>query len=393
MGWGMAVGSTILLAAGGTGGHIFPAQAVAEKLRANGYEVHFATDARGYAHYDEIHTEYVHRVAAATIFSGRLWMRPFKLIGLVVGVFQSLWLMWRLRPMSVVGFGGYPCFAPCVAGLLTRRPVLVHEQNAILGRANKWLAALGAYIAKSYQTTLGISPYAMHRTYQTGNPVRMNVVKAAHRNYKLPRARGRFHLLVTGGSQGARIFGEVIPDAIALLPASLRNNMHITHQSHNAQMRIILDSYSNAGVSADIRSFFDDLPRRMRDAHIMVARAGATTIAELTMMGTPSILVPLPSAIDQDQMRNAQILAAIGAARIMRQEHFVAERLASVLEELMTDYDRLKIMSQAALQFKQADATTCLAACITSLAHSGPIRIDRVVRAKKSKIIKSKRAA
>lgn len=374
----MVVEPIILLAAGGTGGHIFPAQAVAEELRGRGFCVHFVTDARGQSYYGADNEAMMHLVSAGTIFGGKWWRKPFKLVSLLIGIIQALILGRRLRPTVIIGFGGYPSFAPCFAGLLMRRVVLVHEQNAVLGRANKWLVRLGAHLATNYTSTLGVWSRAVARIHQTGNPVRRTVQECVGVGYQISPETD-FNLLVFGGSQGAKIFSTVVPKAVSMLPTSIRTAIHIVHQSHNAQMRSIMAAYCEAGISAEIRDFFDDLPERMRRAHLVISRAGASTIAELIVMGTPSILVPLPGAIDQDQMCNARSLAQKQATIAMRQEHFTPARLSATLEGLCVDRARLQKMSQSVSLFRQKDATVRLANYASCLVAGVPINLDNGV--------------
>lgn len=373
----MTAHNTILLAAGGTGGHMFPAGALAEKLQLEGYEVHLATDSRGMAFVDRLVAMPVHNIPAATIYSGGVLALPTRVLTLIWSLLVSLFLLLRLKPKVIIGFGGYPSFGPVMAGLILRRPVLVHEQNAVLGRVNRLAARFGASIATSYANTANVPNRAAERMRRTGNPLRPSVLKAAQGRYRYLTGSRSFDLLVFGGSQGAKVFSEVLPLAVAELPENLRRRLRIVHQVRKPDMRRALDEYGAIGVYAEIRDFFADLPTRMRRAHLVIARGGAGTMSEICALGTPSVIVPLPGSLDQDQAANVRELARAGGAVMLQQSDFTIERLSEELQRMMTDDNVLLGMSKQALKFGELDAVGRLGRYCLCLAEGVPVQIEK----------------
>ena len=369
-------GNVILLAAGGTGGHMFPAGALAEKLQAEGYEVHIATDVRGLQYIDNLPTMPVHKIPAATIYSGGFLALPLRLLTLLWAFLISATLLIRLQPKVIVGFGGYPSFGPVMAGLVMRRPVLVHEQNAVLGRVNRLAARFGAYVGSSYANMANMPNGAAKRLRRTGNPLRPAVLKAAQGGYRYLTGSRPFDLLIFGGSQGASIFSDVLPQAVAELPENLRRRLRIVHQVRKPDMRAALKAYGDIGVYAEIRDFFNDLPTRMRRAHLVIGRGGASTMAEIGALGAPAIIVPLPGSLDQDQAQNVRELDAVGGAIMVRQSDFTPQHLAERLQLLMTDEKALQRMADTTKKFGELDATGRLGRYCVCLAEGWPVQIE-----------------
>lgn len=370
------ISNKILLAAGGTGGHIFPAVALAGELAEEGYEVHFATDKRGMAfssHFNDCET---HALVAATVYGGGIFALPVRLLRLAYSLLQAFVLILRVRPSVVVGFGGYPSFAPSLMAMLLRVPVLVHEQNAVFGRANRMLARLGAHVATSFKDTSDLPKRARRRTRRTGNPLRNSVIEETSGGYRFLSSSRPFDLLIFGGSQGAQVFNKVVPEAMSRLPEPLRKRLRITHQSRAADMTTLLKVYNDAGIYAEIRDFYDDMPRRIRRAHLVICRAGASTVSELAAIGAPSILVPLPGALDADQLNNTRELASKGGCWVMPQPLFLAGRLAAKIEALMENPDRLLEASEAARSVRVLDAARKLSRYSICLAHRRPIQLE-----------------
>lgn len=367
----------ILLAAGGTGGHMFPAGALAEHLKQDGYEVHLATDKRGMAYVSNLTPMELHQLPAATVYSGGLLALPLRVITLILGLLASIILIIRLRPKVIVGFGGYPSFAPIMIGLMLRRRVLVHEQNAVLGRVNKLAANLGAYVATSFSETANMPTAAARKMRRTGNPLRPAILQAAKGGYRYLASARAFELLVFGGSQGASILTEIVPEALALLPTDKKRRLRIVHQVRQPEMRAALSAYSAEGIYSEIRDFFNDLPVRMRRAHLMIARGGASTVAEATALGVPSIFVPLPGSLDQDQAHNVRLLAKRGGAMVINQKDLSAEGLAAEIEKLMDDEVQLQQISDKARKFAELDATGRLFRYVDSLAQKRPVQVDK----------------
>ncbi len=364
----MAHPPRILLAAGGTGGHLFPAEALAVELVKNGIEIHLATDARGMAYGGAFPATERHAIRAATP-SGKSPLALAKaVLALGFGFVQSLRLIHRLKPDAVIGFGGYPSVPPVLAAWVLGVPALVHEQNGVLGRANRFLAGRVKVIATGFMDVKAVPDPVRFKMRLVGNPVRPAVLKAAEGAYQPIAPNGIIHLLVTGGSQGARIMSDVVPKALGLLPPDLKFRLSIVHQARGDDLVVAERNYSDAGIKADIRAFFDDLPQRMAYSHIVIGRAGASTVAELGVIGRPSILVPLPGSLDQDQAANAASLAQIGAAIVMRQADFTAKALADQLEWLFTHPSELTDSSVAAKSAGIPDAAARLAFLVADVA-------------------------
>jgi UDP-N-acetylglucosamine--N-acetylmuramyl-(pentapeptide) pyrophosphoryl-undecaprenol N-acetylglucosamine transferase len=360
-----------MLAAGGTGGHLFPAFALAEELGRRGHAVELVTDMRGDRYGTGFPARKVHAVHAATL-AGR---SPVALLRtgatLARGVREAFALIGRSRPAVVVGFGGYPSFPPLVAARLRGVPTLLHEQNAVMGRANRMLAKRVTAIATSFETTKLLDGTAHGKSRLTGNPVRAAVLAEAGRPYEPPTATGPLRLVVFGGSQGARYFSESVPPALTRLPPDLRQRLHITQQCREEDLAAVRQAYETAGISADLATFFGDLPGRLARAHLVIARAGASTVAELAVLGRPSILVPLPHALDNDQLQNAIRLAEAGGCWCIEQKFLAPERLASEIEALFRTPDRLAAAAVAASRVGRPDAVQRLADLVERLAESG----------------------
>lgn len=358
----------ILISAGGTGGHLFPAEALAHVLRRLGLRVVLVTDERVGALAERFPADEVVSVPSATPSrrslpgmldaAGRLWR----------GVLASRALIERLDPAVVVGFGGYPTVPPLVAAWTRGVPCAIHEQNGVVGRANRFLARRASLIATGFPEVRGLPRGVGARLVHTGNPVREAVIEAARTLYPPAHAGAMLRLLVFGGSQGAKVMSDVVPEAVAKLAPEYLSRLVITQQAREEDIARVTSTYAALGAQAEVRPFFADLPRRTADAHLVVARSGASTVAELAAIGRPSILVPLPGALDQDQAANARTLADIGAALMLPQSEFTPERLA---EELVLRFDDPERLTGAALKAKDAgrtDAAERLAAAVLGLA-------------------------
>jgi UDP-N-acetylglucosamine--N-acetylmuramyl-(pentapeptide) pyrophosphoryl-undecaprenol N-acetylglucosamine transferase len=289
---------------------------------------------------------------------------------LCLGAVQSLRLIRRLKPSAVVGFGGYPTIPPLLAARLLHVPSAVHEQNAVMGRANRLLARWVTTIATSFPGVLDREPRLKIKAKYTGNPVRAMVAAAAATAYVGPQATDVLRLLIFGGSQGARIMADVVPDAIALLDPQLRRRLSIVQQARDEDLVRVRQAYAQAAVSAEVAPFFVDLPGRMAAAHLVVARAGASTIAELTAIGRPAILVPLPHALDQDQSANAAVLKAAGAALQLKQSELTPQRLAAEISALASAPEKLVAMAEAARSRGGIDAAERLANAVMQIAKA-----------------------
>ena len=364
---------SVLLAAGGTGGHLFPAQALAEELARRGIPVDLATDMRGDRYGTGFPARGIHRLPSATIGSKSPVAMARTALMLSRGLVASFNLLGTLKPKVVVGFGGYPTFPPLKAAQLRGIPTLLHEQNAVLGRANKMLAKGVTGIATSFAATKYLAPELASKARLTGNPVRTSVIEAARRPYWKPQPNARLSLLVFGGSQGARFFSEAVPPALALLPMEMRHRLEVVQQARAEDAEGVSASYRASGINAEVSHFFSDLPERMAKAQLVVGRSGASTVAELTVVGRPSILVPLPHALDNDQLQNASRLAESGAAWCIEQKDLSPQRLAQDIGKLLGDPDALAAAAHAAKNLGRPDAVGRLADLTEELMRSGRV--------------------
>jgi len=359
---------SVVIAAGGTGGHLFPAQALAEELGRRGYELTLITDKRGQEYAKSFPNASIVEVSAATFANRSLIGRLFAGLSIIVGIAEATWKLLRMRPNVVVGFGGYPSLPAVMGGILLRVPCCVHEQNSVLGRVNKRLAPFVTKIASTFPELRGLSPSLQSRVVTTGNPVRDNVRQRAASSYNAPGEGAPINVLVFGGSQGASVFSEVVPAAISGLPEDLRARLKIVQQCRDPEIEEVQNIYQSQGVAADVRSFFDDLPSKIEDAHLVLCRAGASSVTELAAIGRPGILVPLPSAMDDHQTYNAGLLADQGAGWLMPQPDFQVDRLSQLLRQLFQDPARLNVAAQKAASLGKPAATEALADLVDDLA-------------------------
>lgn len=359
----------ILLCAGGTGGHLFPAEALAVVLEKRGVTVDLATDHRA-AHF-KFPARAVHLIPSAT-FRGR---DPLSLARtatmLARGTLKAWALIGRIRPSVVVGFGGYPTVPPLLAASLRGVPSVLHEQNSVMGRANRRLASRVTAIATGFRTLTNLDPRHGGKVTFTGNPIRPQVIAAAATLYAAPEDDGTLRLLVFGGSQGARVMSEIVPAAIDLMDPGLRARLHVVQQARAEDLDEVRAAYARLGVAAQVEPFFADLPARMAEAHLVVSRSGASTVAELSAIGRPAILVPLPHALDQDQFHNAGALEAAGAAIRVVQKDFTPERLGADIAALAGHPEQLARMAAAAKSAGAIAAAERLADVVMKTASLG----------------------
>ncbi|HXT09388.1 MAG TPA: undecaprenyldiphospho-muramoylpentapeptide beta-N-acetylglucosaminyltransferase [Roseiarcus sp.] len=357
----------VLLAAGGTGGHLFPAAALASALKARGIEVDLATDDRALKYGGEFPARAVHAIPSATPTRAGLIAKAQATARLGVGVLAALRLLMRLKPAAVVGFGGYPTVPPLAAAWLLGLPSILHEQNAVLGRANHFLSRRVTLIACGFPEPGGVAPASRGKLRFTGNPVRPAVLKAAETPYP-DFADGKLRVLVTGGSQGAHVMSEIVPAALAEMSAQERARLSLTLQARGEDRARASADCAKLGYSAEIAEFFPDLPARIAGAHLVVARAGASTVSELAVIGRPAVLVPYPHALDQDQAANAALLARDGAATVIRQSEFTPAALAAIWRAALADPAALAARAAAARRVGVPDAAERLAALVAEVA-------------------------
>lgn len=368
----------IVIAAGGTGGHFFPAEALAAELIARGQRVVLMTDARSGAGSSPVFAQRELHVLKGAGIAGRGVVRAGKaVVAMAAGIVQARSILAGLNASAVVGFGGYPSVAPVLASrLLRRRPAIVlHEQNAVLGRANRFLCRHADSLALSFAATQRVPSGT--RTALTGNPVRPAIVALAQAAYRAPadQAAGQtgagqaIRLLILGGSLGARVFSDIVPDALALLAEPLRARLWVVQQCRPEDLDRVRAAYTQAGIAADLAAFFPDVADRLLSAHLVIARAGASTVAELAVVGRPSILVPLPGAIDDHQSANARALAEAGGAVVIPQSDLTPRALADRLTTLLADATGLTQAAVAARGMAQAKAAAHLADLVESRMH------------------------
>jgi UDP-N-acetylglucosamine--N-acetylmuramyl-(pentapeptide) pyrophosphoryl-undecaprenol N-acetylglucosamine transferase len=359
----------VLVAAGGTGGHLFPAEALAAALARRGVSVHLATDRRAARYGEAFSEDAIHVIASATL-RGRnpiALARTGAMLG--SGLMQAWALIGRLKPAAVVGFGGYPTIPPVLAAAWRGVPTVIHDANAVIGRANRFLAPRATAIATTFPDVFRDRPELAAKATLTGNPVRPAVVGAAATPY--PEPGKRLRMLVVGGSQGARILADVVPVAVGRLGTDLCMRLSIVQQAREEDLERVRNAYASLSVTAEVAPFFSDLPARMAASHLIVSRSGASTVAELAAIGRPSILVPLPHALDQDQFANAGVLEAVGGAIRLVQKDFTARRLAAEIEGLAASPPRLMTMATSARSLGRLDAADRLAALVLNVAGIG----------------------
>jgi UDP-N-acetylglucosamine--N-acetylmuramyl-(pentapeptide) pyrophosphoryl-undecaprenol N-acetylglucosamine transferase len=366
------VSGTFVLAAGGTGGHLFPAEAVARELIECGASVLLLTDARSHTF-----SRPVAGVDVRYVRAGRLGGGPLRaadgLVQLAAGTLQARRLLRRLRPAAVIGFGGYAALPTMLAAIALGLPSLIHEQNAVLGRANRLLAPFVRRIATGFPQTARLRAADRTRTVHTGNPVRPAVLAVGDVVYVPPRPEGAIELLVVGGSQGAHVLAAIVPVALAMLAPALRRRLNVSQQARPEDHDAVVAAYAAAGIVAETEAFFADLPRRLARAHLVICRAGASTVAELAATGRPGVLIPYPHAIDDHQTANARVFAATGGGRLLAQAGLRPPILAAELERLLADGSSLGVMARAAAAFGRRDAARQLA--LTALALGAGARM------------------
>lgn len=354
-------GRIVALAAGGTGGHMFPAQALARELLSRGSKVALITDRRGSgfdADLPEVRTE---RINAGALAGGSLVKKLSSVGRLAVGYLQARGSLRRLKADTVVGFGGYASVPTVLAAAHRGLRVVLHEQNAVLGRANRLLAPRAHAVASSFAEVKGLEDEDRRKLIFTGNPVRPAIAALGEAPYPRPEPDSTLRLLVIGGSQGAEVFNTVVPAAVEALPETLRRRLAISQQVRGPAIDKVRSVYEAAGVTANLAGFFEDMPERLRGAHMVIGRAGASTIAELAAAGRPAVLVPYPYAADDHQTANARAFAATGGGWIMPQAELTAGDLSELLARVLADPAALQDAAAAAYGFGRAGAAGRLA--------------------------------
>lgn len=357
----------VVIAAGGTGGHLFPGQALAQELRRRGRHIVLITDERVQRFDTLFPGADIFSVPSATPNDRGLVGLAKSAPAILSGIAQAFGILGRVEPSVVIGFGGYPTLPPLAAAILRRIPTCVHEQNAVLGRVNRLVAPYVHAIASTFAGPKFMRPRDAGKLVVTGNPVRDAVMAHAGAPYAAPDAGARINLLVFGGSQGARVMSDVVPGALARLPEALRARLDVVQQARPEDIDRVRNLYSEAGIHAELQSFFDDMPARIAAAHLVIGRSGASTVSELSVIGRPSILVPLPHSLDNDQKANAEKLQAAGAGLMIEQKYFTEETLAERLSGFFADATTLASAARAALSQGAPNAVRRLADLVEAL--------------------------
>ena len=366
-----------VLAAGGTGGHILPAFALATELDRRGHHVALITDERGAQIPGKPDFMPAHILPA-----GRFGKNPLQWIKGAKAVWEGRRMALRLfdsfQPSAVVGFGGYPSFPSILASTSADIPTIVHEQNAVLGRVNRFFAGRVNAIATAYPDVQRLKPAHSEKTYLVGNPVRAEVLSLRDEPFPSYGEDGLLRVLVTGGSQGARVLSEVVPDGLAMLPPAIRQRLQVTQQCRPEDLDAVRERYRTHGIPAELATYFEDMQSRLADAHLFIGRAGASTIAELTAVGRPAILIPLPIATDDHQAFNAREMAKSGGARMIRQEKFESKELAKQIRVLADDPQGLANAAHAAWNCGRPKAVEDLADLVESFGGADMMDVIRV---------------
>ena len=335
----------IILTAGGTGGHVFPAESLAEELSARGYELALITDSRGKDNYHgklgEIKN---YSVLAGALVGKSKWFKIKSLFKTGIGTLQAMLILLRRKPVCVVGFGGYASFPCCMAAILLRKKLVIHEQNSVMSRTNRILSRFATLVAKSFDNTKYI-PSGKPQIL-TGMPIRQNIAELNKREYKATNPQNKFQLLVIGGSQGAKIFGEVIPAAVKKLPEQIQEKICLFHQCRKEDVAQIQSEYEGSKIEVTVSHFFENMSELYSRTSLIISRAGASSMAEITAAKLPAIIVPLPTAADDHQTTNALPLKEHNAGYVIAQNDFNADDLCSLLQKLITDEQALKTLSE-----------------------------------------------
>jgi UDP-N-acetylglucosamine--N-acetylmuramyl-(pentapeptide) pyrophosphoryl-undecaprenol N-acetylglucosamine transferase len=355
----------VVLATGGTGGHVFPAEALAGELEARGVPFTLMTDARGKQWQGALARRPIHYIHSASP-TGSLQRRLLAVFSLGIGLVDAWWKLGRIAPAAVVGFGGYASVPTMMAARLRRLPSMLHEQNAVLGRANRMVQGGAAAVATSFARTRYLAEND-RRARLVGNPVREPVRALGKSTYRAPGVDRVIDILVFGGSQGAASFSQIVPEAILSLPAALRARLRLVQQCRPEDLERVRGVYARAGIVAELAPFFADLPQRLASAHIVIGRSGASTVAELATIGRPSILIPYPYAADDHQTANARAFEAAGACLVIPHADFTVAALAGHLKALFEAPQRLGDMAAAAHAAGRPDAAARLADMVAEL--------------------------
>lgn len=374
----MAKRPHLVIAAGGTGGHMVPAHVLAEEMTARGYAVSLITDDRGLKYPGLFDGCPRHVVPSGSLGSANPigWLKSLVSINKGKGAARAIYR--RETPVAVIGFGGYPTLPALLGAFAARIPTVIHDSNTVLGRVNRMLAARVDVIATAFPNVRRLPLRQAGKVVLVGNPVRAEIVGLRERPY--PPAEGQLNLLIIGGSQGATVLSKVVPAAIDRLPAELRSRLRVTQQCRPEDLAAVRAAYAASGVPADLATFLEDMPERLAAAHLVIARSGASTVSELAVAGRPAIFVPLPTSTDNHQVHNAQEMVDAGGAEMILQPDFTSERVAAAIEHFLASPVRLEAAAAAARSTGRPDAAARLADIVESLGKRGAAAASGLLR-------------
>ncbi len=361
----------VILATGGTGGHVFPAEALAGELAGRGYRLALVTDHRGDAFSGVLGDLDTYRIRAGGIAGKKLISLLLSGSELAIGFLQARSLLRKLAPHMVIGFGGYASVPTMLAAVFGGFAAAIHEQNAVLGRANRMLASRVEKVATCFDVVAGVPEGMNAKVVRTGMPVRPSVIACRETPYPELNDDTPLHLLVFGGSQGARVLSDVVPDAVSRLGEHLKQRLRITQQCRSEDLDRVFDAYANAGVAAELETFFADLPKRIGTSHLVIGRSGASTVAELTTIGRPAILIPYPNATDDHQSGNAHAIDEVGGGWLINESAFTADALAKRLDSLFGLPAVLQRSAANARASGRPDAAIDLANLVSGIISNG----------------------
>ncbi|TNE58565.1 MAG: undecaprenyldiphospho-muramoylpentapeptide beta-N-acetylglucosaminyltransferase [Alphaproteobacteria bacterium] len=368
----------IVIAAGGTGGHLFPAQSLSQELVTRGYDVTIITDERGMAWAKAFEGATMVVSSSATPYRRGLLGKIGAALTIGRSVLKNYFRLSRIKPLYVIGFGGYPSIPPMVAAILRGTPRMIHEQNGVMGRANRALAQRMTAVAVTVPNPKGLPEKVRAREFMVGNPVRAEVVKQSRKPYPALSGEGPIELLVFGGSQGATVFSDVVPAAIACLDRSLLDRLKIHQQARAEDVERVSRAYREMGIEAEVHAFYENLPELMANAHLVISRSGASTVCELLAVGRPAIMVPLQQALDDDQGANAAYVVEAGGGWIVRQEALTPERLADQIGKLLADPSTLSSAARIAKSLGRPHAARDLANLVEALIEDDKARLKSI---------------
>jgi len=350
----------IILTAGGTGGHVYPAEALAEELSLRGYRLMLVTDKRGQNNYKGRLGEIPNcPVYAGAIMGKSKWFKIKSLFKTGIGVLQSMLIILKNHPACVVGFGGYASFPCSMAAILLGTDLIIHEQNSVMSRTNRFLGRYATLIAASFKTTR-FAPEGV-KTFLSGMPIRQSIAELSGHSYKKPRANGKLHLLVLGGSQGAKIFSSVLPEAIEKLDKKQQKRIVLTQQCRKEDLSELEQKFARLSCQSTLAPFFNNMPELYAENHLIISRAGASSVFEIAAAGIPSILVPLPTAADDHQTSNTAEFKRRKAGIVMAQKDFSADKLAELIRDFLDNPQKLQTMAENTEKLAITDAATRLA--------------------------------